>query len=199
MKRSTTPDGGCTGGLTMYQDVWQCLRSQVPGNSSTLGQVAKEACSNLTACVAVFTPSPRPGTNAYVMVFGSKQDLDNVQSCSDRDRGVVTPTWGQDPNGEDATCFTKVKPAPTPAPAVSYVETPMKRSTTPDGGCTGGLTMYQDVWQCLRSQVPGNSSTLGQVAKEACSNLTACVAVFTPSPRPGTNAYVMVFGSKQDL
>jgi len=90
----------------MYQDVWQCLRT--PTDASTLGQVAKGACSNLTACVAVYTPSPRPGTAAYVMVFASKQDLDNVQSCADRDRGVVTPTWGQDPNGEYATCFTKV-------------------------------------------------------------------------------------------
>merc|ERR1712066_559685 len=148
-----------------------------PGNSSTLGQVAKEACSNLTACVAVFTPSPRPGTNAYVMVFGSKQDLDNVQSCSDRDRGVVTPTWGQDPNGEYATCFTKVKPAPTPAPtpapAVSYVETPMSRSKTPDGGCTGGLTMYKDVWMCLRTPHK-DEGELSQVAKGACSNLTGC-------------------------
>jgi len=196
MKRSTTPDGGCTAGLTMYQDVWQCLITHK--EDSTRAQVAKAACSNLTACVAVYT---RPGSDDYVMVFGSRQELYSVQSCSYRDPSTGAPIWDQDPNSEDATCFTKAlpatpapTPAPKPAPAVSFVETPMKRSTTPDGGCTAGLTMYQDVWQCLITHK--EDSTRAQVAKAACSNLTACVAVYT---RPGSDDYVMVFGSRQAL
>merc|ERR1711972_1167342 len=112
MKRSAAPR--CTGGLTIYQGVWQCLI--IHKDDSTGAQVAKAACSNLTACVAVYT---RPSSDDYVMVCGSK------------DQGVSAPVWNQDPNGEDATCFTKVKPAPTPAPAVSFVETPMKRSCYP--------------------------------------------------------------------
>jgi len=128
------------------------------------------------------------------MVFGSRQELYSVQSCSYRDPSIGAPVWDQDPNGEDATCFTKVQPAPTPAPAVSFVETPMKRSCYPNCVCTAGLTMYQDVWQCL--VIHNDDSTGAQVAKAACSNLTACVAVYT---RPGSDDYVMVFGSRQEL
>merc|ERR1712060_1017762 len=79
-------------------DVWQCL--MIHNDDSTGAQVAKAACSSLTACIAVYT---RPGSNDYVMVFGSRQE-----SCSYRDPSVGAPTWDQDPNGEDATCFTKV-------------------------------------------------------------------------------------------
>merc|ERR1711972_875348 len=194
MKRSAAPR--CTGGLTIYQDVWQCLI--IHKDDSTGAQVAKAACSNLTACVAVYT---RPSSDDYVMVFGSRQELYSVQSCSSKDQGVSAPVWNQDPNGEDATCFTKAMPAtpaptpaPKPAPAVSFVETPMKRSCYPNCVCTGGLTMYQDVWQCLITHK--DDSTGAQVAKAACSNLTACVAVYT---RPGVDDYVMVFGSRQEL
>merc|ERR1712060_649643 len=135
-----------------------------------------------TACVAVYT---RPGSDDYVMVFGSRQELYSVQSCSYRDPSTGAPIWDQDPNGEDATCFTKVQPAPTPALAVSFVETPMKRSCYLNCVCTAGLTMYQDVWQCLIFHK--DDSTGAQVAKAACSNLTACVAVYT---RPGVDDYV---------
>merc|ERR1719382_1533138 len=162
----------------------------IHNDDSTGAQVAKAACSNLTACVAVYT---RPGSNDYVMVFGSRQELYSVQSCSYRDPSVGAPVWDQDPNGEDATCFTKVQPAtPAPTPVVSFVETPMKRSCHPNCVCIAGLTMYQDVWQCLR--LTSDESTRAQVSKAACSSLTACVAVFT-----GAGYYTLVFGSKQEL
>merc|ERR1712045_665625 len=177
MKRSCYPNCVCTAGLTLYQDVWQCLI--IHKDDSTGAQVAKAACSNLTACVAMYT---RPGVDDYVMVFGSRQELYSVQSCSYRDPSVGAPTWDQDPNGEDATCYTKALPAPTPAPAVSFVETPMKRSCYPNCVCTAGLTMFQDVWECLTTHK--EDSTRAQVAKAACSNLTACVAVYT---RPGSD------------
>merc|ERR1712066_875348 len=130
--------------------------------------------------------------------------LQSVQSCTYRGPGVNHPIWDQDPNGEDAKCFTKAlptpaptlapTPAPTPVPTAAFDETPMKRSTTPDGGCTSGLTMYKDVWQCLTTY--GDDSTRDQVAKEACSKLTDCLAVYT---RPGSKDYVMVFGSRAKL